>query len=302
MRFVLLFVGLCAALLRLDPQALALQDLAQDSVRSQKHFLWQVEAPNGNAAYLVGSIHVLTADAYPLPAAIEKAFAASKTLVEEVDLDEMSDPTTMMSALAKAMLTDGRTLDQLISPETYAEVKKRAEGYGMPMAALQRMKPWLVAVTLMTPTLQAAGFKPELGVDRHFFDRAKERNMKRQGLETLSYQLDRFDQMSPKLQEDLLEATIDDLDTQVTGVQEMVKAWTSGDLAAIEKLTLTAFLESPELYQRLLLERNQNWVPHIEKCLTDNAACFVVVGAAHLVGKDGLPALLAKKGYKVTQQ
>ena len=80
----------------------------------------------------------------------------------------------MMAALSKAMLTDGQTLDQLISAETFAEVQKRAEAYGMPMAALQRMKPWLVAVTLMAPTLQSAGFKPELGIDRHFFDRAKE--------------------------------------------------------------------------------------------------------------------------------
>ena len=267
----------------------------------QKHFLWKVEAPTGQAAYLVGSIHVLTADAYPLPAAIDKVFAESKTLVEEVNLDEMSDPTMMMAALSKAMLTDGRTLDQLIAPETYAEVKKRAEAYGMPMAALQRMKPWLVAVTLMAPTLQAAGFKPELGIDRHYFDRAKKNNMKREGLETLAYQLDRFDQMSPKVQEELLKATIEDLDTQVSGVKDMVRAWTSGDVATVEKLTLTAFQESPELYQRLLLERNQNWVSHVEKCVTENAGCFIVVGAAHLVGKDGLPALLAKKGYKVTQ-
>jgi uncharacterized protein len=267
-----------------------------------KHFLWKVEAPGGAVAYLLGSLHVLTADAYPLPAAIDKAFAESKTLVEEVDLDEMSDPTSMMSALAKAMLTDGQTLDQIIAPATYAEVRKRAESSGLPMLALQRMKPWLVAVTLMAPTLQAAGFRPELGVDRHFFDRAKQQGLKRQALETLSYQLDRFDQMPMKVQEDLLKATIEDLDTQVTGVKEMVRAWAAGDLATMEKLTLTAFTESPELYKRLLLERNQNWVPHVEKCLADNAACFVVVGAAHLIGKDGLPGLLAKKGLKVTQQ
>ena len=288
MRFVLLFVALLSS--------------GAYAQAPPKHFMWKVEAPNGNAAYLVGSIHVLSADAYPLPAPIDKAFADSKTLVEEVDLDEMSDPMLMMSALAKAMLTDGKTLDQVISAETYAEVKKRAEGYGMPMAALQRMKPWLVAVTLMAPTLQASGFKAELGIDRHYFDRAKEKNMKRQGLETLSYQLDRFDQMSPTLQEDLLKATIDDLDTQLTGVKDMVRAWTSGDVSTVEKLTLTAFQESPELYQRLLLERNQNWVSHVESCLTENAGCFVVVGAAHLVGKDGLPALLQKKGHKVTQQ
>ena len=288
MRFVLLFVALLWS--------------GANAQAPQKHFLWKVEAPSGNVAYLVGSIHVLTADAYPLPAAIDKAFSDSKTLVEEVDLDEMSDPLMMMSALTKAMLADGKTLDQVVSAETYAEVKKRAEAFGMPMAALNRMKPWLVAVTLMAPTLQSSGFKPELGIDRHYFERAKEKNMKRQGLETLAYQLDRFDQMSPKLQEDLLKATIEDLDTQVTGVKDLVRAWSTGDVSTVEKLALTAFLESPELYQRLLLERNQNWMPHVEKCLTDNAGCFVVVGAAHLVGKDGLPALLVKKGYKVTQQ
>src|SRR5687767_1586856 len=288
MRFVLVFL---ASLL-----------LSQDSLRSQKHFLWKVEDGKGASAYLLGSLHVLTADAYPLPAAIDKAFAESKTLVEEVDLDEMNDPMLMMAALSKAMLTGGQTLDQVISADTYAEVKKRAEAYGMPMMALQRMKPWLVAVTLMAPTLQAAGFKPELGIDRHFFDRAKATGLKRQALETFAYQLDRFAQMPMKLQEALLKATIEDLDTQVTGVKDMVRAWSSGDLGTIEKLTLTTFLESPELYQRLLLERNQNWVPFVERCLTENAGCFVVVGAAHLVGKDGLPTLLAKKGFKVTQQ
>ena len=268
--------------------------LAPSAQSPGKHFLWKVEDGKGQAAYLLGSLHVLTADAYPLAAPIEKAFAESKTLVEEVDLDEMNDPMQMMAALAKAMLTGGQTLDQLVSAPTFAEVKKRAEGYGMPMAAIQRMKPWLVAITLMAPTLQSAGFKPELGIDKHFFDRAKERGLKRQALETLAYQIDRFDQMPPKLQEDMLKATIEDLDTQVGGVKEMVLAWTNGDIATMEKLTLTAFLESPELYQRLLVERNQNWMPHVERCLTDNAGCFVVVGAAHLVGQ-GRPAGLARE-------
>ena len=111
------------------------------TAQTGKHFLWKVEDARAPSAYLLGSLHVLTSDAYPLPAPIDKAFAESKTLVEEVDLDEMSDPTQMMAALSKAMLTDGKTLDQLISPEVYAEVKKRAESHGLPMMALQRMKP-----------------------------------------------------------------------------------------------------------------------------------------------------------------
>lgn len=267
-----------------------------------RHFMWKVEGPGGATAYLLGSLHVLTAEYYPLSATINKAFAESKTLVEEVDIDEASDPTIMMAALSKAMLTDGRTLDQIIAPELYAEVKKRADAAGLPMIAVQRMKPWLVAITLMVPSLQAAGFKPELGVDRHFFDRAKDSGMKRQGLETMAYQLDRFDALPPKVQEALLKTTIEELDQQVAGVKEMAQAWSFGDVAAIEKFSLTEMKNAPELYQLLLVERNNNWIPHVEACLKQNAGCFIVVGAAHLVGPDGLPALLTKKGYKVTQQ
>jgi uncharacterized protein YbaP (TraB family) len=274
----------------------------QPQAQTGKNFLWKVEGESGSVAYLLGSLHVLTPEWYPLSAVINQAFADSKTLVEEVDLDETNDPTLMMAALAKAMLTDGKTLDQIVAPEVFAEVKRRAEQSGMPMLALQRMKPWLVAITLMAPTLQAAGFKPELGVDRHFFDRAKVSGMKRQALETIAYQLDRFDQLSPKLQEDLLKTTMEDLDTEVTGVKEMAQAWSSGNVASMEKLTLAALKDSPELYTRLLVERNTNWIPHVETCLKEKAGCFIVVGAAHLVGPDGLPALLTKKGYKVTQQ
>jgi len=270
--------------------------------KSGNQFMWKVEGPGGSSAYLLGSLHVLTADFYPLSATINKAFAESKTLVEEVDIDEMNDPMVMMAALSKAMLTDGRTLDQVIAPELFAEVKKRAEQAGMPMIAIQRMKPWLVAITLMAPTLQAAGFKPELGIDKHFFDRAKDSGMKRQGLETMAFQLDQFDSMSPKLQEEMLRTTMEDLDKEVAGVKEMAQAWSFGNIAAMEKMTLDEMKDAPELYQRLLVQRNQNWIPHVEACIKDSSGCFIVVGAAHLVGPDGLPTLLAKKGYKVTQQ
>ncbi len=272
---------------------------AQDG---KKHFLWRVEGPGASVAYLLGSLHVLSPEFYPLSAEINKAFASSKTLVEEVDFDEMSDPAQMMNALGKAMLADGRTLDQMVAPSTYAEVSRRVDKAGLPMVAIQRMKPWLVAITLMGPTLQAAGFKAELGVDKHFFDRAKAAGLKRQSLETLAYQIERFDELSPKLQEEMLISGMKELDTQVGNVAEMAQQWAAGDVASLEKSLLVSFEDSRELYDRLVVERNRNWVPHVETCLQQNAGCFVVVGAAHLVGPDGLPTLLAKKGYKVTQQ
>ena len=282
--------------------ALALFSATGSAQDARKHFLWKVEGPAGSVAYLLGSLHVLTPEFYPLSTEINKAFGASKTLVEEVDFDEMSDPAQMMNALGKAMLVDGRTLDQIVAPSTFAEVAARAGKAGLPMAALQRMKPWLVAITLMGPTLQAAGFTAELGVDRHFFDRAKEAGLKRQSLETLAYQIDRFDQLPLKLQEDMLVSGMKALDTQVGNVKEMAQQWAAGDVQALEKSLLLSFDNSRELYDRLLVERNRNWILHVDTCLQQHAGCFIVVGAAHLVGPDGLPTMLAKKGYRVTQQ
>src|SRR5262245_50841059 len=104
-----------------------------------KTFMWKVEDKDGSVAYLLGSLHVLTQESYLLSATIHKAFEGSKRLVEEVDIDETSDPAQMMAALMKAMLTDGKTLDQLVAPAVYAEVKQRAEKVGMPMMAIDRM-------------------------------------------------------------------------------------------------------------------------------------------------------------------
>lgn len=279
--------------------SLALPVFAQDA---KKNFLWKVEGPGSATAYLLGSLHVLTPDYYPLSSTINEAFAASRTLVEEVDLDELQNPAKMAPAMAKAMLMDGRSLEDLIAPATYAQLRTRAEAAGLPMMALRRMKPWLVSLTLMAPALQAAGLSAEYGVDKHFFDRAKARGMARRSFETLAYQLDRFDGMPLKLQEDMLTSTMNELDTYVGRIRDVARAWAAGDTGAIERELLSAFAQSRELHDRLLTERNRNWVPQVDTCLRENADCFIVVGAAHLVGPDSLPVLLAQRGYRVVQQ
>ena len=222
--------------------------------------LWKVEDKNGSVAYLLGSLHVLTPEWYPLSATINKAFADSKVpdRGSRHRRDQRSDGDDGGARQGDAHQRPDARSDGG-SGSVYAEVKRRAEKSGLPMMALQRMKPWLVAITLMGPTLEAAGFKAELGVDQHFFDLAKASGMQRDALETIAYQLDRFDQMSPKLQEDLLRTTMEDLDSEVNGVKEMAQAWSFGNVAEMEKTNLKALQDSPELYQRLLVERNNNW-------------------------------------------
>jgi uncharacterized protein YbaP (TraB family) len=268
---------------------------------SKKHFIWAVRQGGGPPTYLVGSLHVLTPEYYPLPAAFEQPFTTSKVLIEEVDLDELTNPMTALALLGKAMFTDGKTLDQVISPALYKQVEARAEKAGIPAIALQRMKPWMAAVSLTAPALKQAGFDTELGVDKHFFDRAKKAGIERRALETVAYQFDRLDQMSPALQEAMLKSVLADLDTEIANVKSIAQGWARGDVATIERYLLGAMMESSELYNRLLVERNKNWVPQIEQCVQQKTQCFVVVGAAHLVGPHSVVAMLKQKGYSVEQ-
>jgi uncharacterized protein YbaP (TraB family) len=266
-----------------------------------KHFLWSVSAPGAPPSYLMGSLHVLTADYYPLSARIDQAFASSTVLILEADMDELSSPATLMSLMGKAMLQDGKTLEQVIAADLYTKVMARADKAGVPRAAIQRLKPWMVALLLTAPALQAAGFKPEHGVDKHFFDRAKKAGTERRALETVAFQFDRMDQMTAAQQEALLRATLDGLDSQMANVKTMAEAWARGDTGSLEKLLLTEMKTAPDLYARLLVERNANWVEPVETCVKQKTSCFVVVGAAHLIGPDSLVAMLQKKGYTVEQ-
>lgn len=276
--------------------------IAASAQEEARHFLWQVTGPGGATAYLLGSVHVMNQGVYPLSPAIEKAFKESKVLVEEVDLDEMNNPATMIQLMAKAMLPENQTLDMIVSPETFAAVRARAAAGNVPLVVLQRMKPWTAGVTLAAAELTRAGFNSNLGIDKHFFDRAKEAGMAFRPLETLAYQFDRLDGLPGAMQEKSLEVMLADIDSQVSNIETIIAAWRKGDTSTLEKLLTDGTDEAPEIRERLLVERNRNWIPHIEKCLTSDEKCFVVVGAAHLVGPDSVVDLLQKAGYKVEQR
>jgi uncharacterized protein YbaP (TraB family) len=267
-----------------------------------QRFLWTVTQPGAPTSYLLGSVHVLTPAYYPLSPAIERAFKDAKVLIVETDIDELSSPSTMLAVAQRAMFTDGRTLDDAIGAELYEKVAARAKRAGFPEPAIRRMKPWMVAVTLMMPAITGDGFSPEHGVDRHFFNRAKASGMERRALETVLYQFDRFNEMAMPLQEQLLRSVLADLEKQTSDVKTIADAWARGDTRAIEKALQGALVDSPKLYDRLLVERNRNWVAPVEQCFQSKTACFVVVGAAHLVGPDSLVNMLKAKGYQVEQQ
>jgi hypothetical protein len=266
-----------------------------------RSFMWKATRQQG-AIYLVGSVHMLTKDFYPLAPPLDAGFKDSDLLVEEVDLTEMLAPETQFSLLSRGMLPAGQTLDKVVSPATMALVNARVGGLGMPASALQQFKPWFLAMTLMAVEWQKAGFDSALGLDKHFFDRAQADGKAVQGLETTEYQIARFDGMAMSQQDRFLAESLKDLDSEKASVQKIADAWKIGDLPTVERLVLQDVKDDPFMYQRLLVERNRNWLPKIEALFARPGRAFVVVGAAHLVGPDGLIAMLRAKGVRVDQQ
>jgi uncharacterized protein len=264
-------------------------------------FLWRVAGPRGGTVYLAGSIHLLSDEYYPLAPAFDEAFGRADLLVEEVDMAEMLSPDSQMTMLRRGMMPAGRTLESVLSPETMAVVRAKVSGLGLPLAPLQLFKPWALALTLQGLEWQKAGFDPQLGLDRHFYDRAKNANIQIQGLETLEYQIGQFDSLPMPMQERMLAETLKEIETTRDAVGELARAWKAGDAAAVEKVVLSDLKSEPEIYQRLLLDRNRNWLPKIEALFTRPRPAFVVVGAAHLVGSDGVIQMLRARGYTVTQ-
>ena len=281
--------------------ALALT-LTTASSAASPTFVWKATSPSGAVVYLGGSVHLLSADFYPLPAAYDEAFNASDLLVEELDMGEMLAPGTQMQMLSKGMLPPGQTLDRTLKPETISEVSAAVTAMGLPIEPLKMFKPWMLAITLQSMAWQKAGFDANLGLDKHFYDRAKQGGKTVKGLETLDYQLSRFDGLPADAQERMLLETVRELDKTKDEFTRLVSAWKSGNIADVEKQVLDDLKNEPEMNARLLVERNRTWLPIIEALFARPKPAFVVVGAAHLVGSDGLVALLRSKGYTVTQQ
>ena len=273
--------------------------LAQRPAAAGRSFLWRVTGQSGGL-YLVGSVHMLTKDYYPLNPTLDAAYMDSDLLVEEVDLSELSSPTAQLAMVSRGMLS-GSSLDKVVSRDTYALVSKRAAKLGIPVEPLNLLKPWMVAIMLLGLEWQKAGFEPDLGLDKHFFDRAQTEKKQVKGLETVEFQLSRFDDMTPDQQDHMLADTLRGLETEMANVTKLADAWKTGDTSSVERIVLADLKSDPVMYQRLLIERNRNWLPQLEALLARRTRAFVVVGAAHLVGSDGLLAMLRAKGYAVEQ-
>ena len=268
----------------------------------QKHFLWEIRSATGTV-YLLGSIHYLKKELYPLPGIIEDAFRASDVLAVEANIDDLSR-VDLQKLTDRAFYQGDDSIEQHVSGETFALLKKELDDHGIPLELVRRQKPWFVALMLTSLELLSLGFDPDYGIDRHFLAEA-EGKKKIVELESVGYQIDLLSSFSDADQELFLLYTLRDLHRMNTQGEELLRAWKTGDARMIHTL---AFSDDDgggrisRIYDKLLYERNRTMSSMIEGFLKAKETCFVVVGAAHLIGKKGILETLRKKGYTVQQR
>jgi uncharacterized protein len=260
--------------------------------------LWTVQGKH-NTVYLLGSVHLLRANE-PIPTVIDDAYRNAKTLVMEIDMDDLDPRAGQEITLQLGLLPAGESLPDYLTADAAAKLAAYTQRLGIPPAVINQFKPWLAAITLTQLHLMQLGLDPQSGIEQRMMTRAAADHKEILGLETVEEQLGILAGLSPKLQSDFLVQTLAEADQVETEIDRMIVAWRSGDTVALENFLLD-MRDSPEIYRALVADRNRRWMSRLNEMLNDRQNYLVIVGAMHLVGKDGVVELLKQRGFKVMQ-
>lgn len=260
--------------------------------------VWQASKAD-STVFLGGTIHLLRARDYPLPEAFETAYQASDRLIFEIDQSQMTDMSVQARMMQQLTYQDDRTLQSVLDDGTYAALTAYAENAGLPMAMMQKYKPGMLLTTLSLIEFQRRGFTPQ-GVDAYYHARAMGDGKERSELETIDQQIDMLASMGEGYESEFVAYSLRDLEAVGDAIEDMVTAWRAGDQASLEAQFIAPMLaDAPALYDSMLVERNNNWMPKIEAMFDEPGTEFVLVGAAHLVGEHGVLAMLSERGYEI---
>jgi uncharacterized protein YbaP (TraB family) len=262
--------------------------------------IWVVKGPHATV-YLFGTIHALAKDQPWRSAKIDAAIKDSQTLWLEVP--NVDDAAAMQPLILELGMDPAHPLSSKLTPDQRAKLDKAAATVPGGESLLESMKPWLAGMMLSLGPVLQAGYDPESAVELQLKPEFTTANKAVKGFETAEQQIHLFADMSDKAQLDFLVSEIDDADSAVGEFKQLVAAWYAGDVDKIDSLNNADLRDKhPDLFQLLVVKRNHNFVTQIQDLLKGDGVSFVAVGAGHLVGKDGIPAMLEKQGYKVTRE
>lgn len=255
----------------------------------------------GETVYLGGTVHLLRPSDFPLPQPYETAYQDSDVLYFETDIRGMSQFSTQARMMMELMYQDDRTLSSVLSRDVYEQLTNYADSVGLPIHMMDKFKPGLLVTTLQLIEFQQLGYTPE-GVDAYFDARAMNDGKSVGKFETIDEQIGFLSRMGEGNENQFIELSLAEMQEIESSMEQMIASWREGDAETLADVFVDDMKEGyPGVYKELLLDRNNNWLPQLEALFANQGTEFVLVGAAHLVGEDGLLAQLTKKGYTVSQ-
>lgn len=250
--------------------------------------------------YLFGTVHLLKPDVTWRSPALETAFSAADTLVLEADVASAESQAGMQKLVMEyGVFSDGQTLTGLLDDDDEAALSAALTASGIPMQAVDTMKPWMVGLQLGLMQIMQAGYDPQSGVETILL--AEKGEKKLSYLETAEAQIKTLGGAPLDEQVQGLMATLGTLDMGEEYLDTLVAEWADGDVKGIGAMMANpAAFGTQEAYDALLTTRNRNWIPGIKALLDEPGTKLVAVGAGHLAGPDSVVKMLKDEGVKVT--
>lgn len=263
--------------------------------------LWTL-ADEDTTIYMMGTVHLLRPDLDWRSDEINAAIADADTLVFEADTTSQAAAADMMSFVSQqGMFTDGRQLTSLLNEAEKAELESALKHVGLPMGAIQPMRPWFAAINLSVMQMQKDGFDPNSGVEQVLEAEGRAAGKDFAYLETVNQQLGLIAGLPDDEQVEFLISAAEAVEEGSEVLDALVAEWADGDVNGLGVLMANEkMMGSDKVYDALLRVRNEAWVPQIEAMLDDPGTVLVAVGAAHLAGEDSVVMLLRAKGHEVT--
>jgi len=263
-------------------------------------FLWKV-SKGANHIYLGGTFHMLMESDYPLPKEFEQTYNKVNWLTFETDIGKLETAEFQQQFQQAFLLPQGTTLTDTLSKDAQRKLKNYCLLNNIDINQFMAFKPQFIALIIVVQELNKYGLTAE-GVDNYFYKKAKADGKITTQLESVKDQIHYLANMAEGNEDNLIEQTLADAEDIETMMNGMRDSWRKGNPAQMNKLGIEPMHKDyPKIYNSLLVERNNNWMPRIETLLSHGEAKMVLVGALHLAGPDGLLAQLSNKGYQIEQ-
>jgi uncharacterized protein YbaP (TraB family) len=276
--------------------------LADDALVHAHPAVWHIRTLY-NEITLLGSVHMLPAEMDWVTPDVAHAVRRADVFVFEVPTDGSSRASLNGMLSARGSLPEGQSLRAMLPPDVWADYDSAIASEHLSPNITDHEQPWLASLQLSLADTMNHKYYPDAGVDYVMMDWANNHNRQVRYLETVDQQLAMLmpgqNNAQSDAQLDSFVSTLKQVSHGQTQFDPMIQAWSQGDANKLASLIDADFGSNPAEKKRLLLDRNRNWAGQIEQMALQQHNFFITVGAAHLAGPDGVPALLRKDGYVV---